>query len=125
MRKPKYNLDYFIRKFEAIPEDQWCTGDFVKVVNGKEQRCAFGHCGYRYGPADGLGFVEVIRTAEGGALEFLVRTSALTSINDGMNPVELSRNNDGTWTARVFSQCFSGTYEECVRWLRMNGEAAT
>jgi hypothetical protein len=38
-----YNVDYFINKFEAIPEDQWCTGTFVDPYNGSH--CALGHCG--------------------------------------------------------------------------------
>jgi hypothetical protein len=36
--------------------------------------------------------------------------------------VELTRNDDGTWTARIFSVCYTGTYEECVQWIRCNGE---
>jgi len=36
-----YDVDYFIRKFEAIPEDKWCDdGSFRK--DGKA--CAYGHC---------------------------------------------------------------------------------
>ncbi len=37
----KYNIVYFIAKFEAIPEDRWCTGKFV---NNEGQMCALGHC---------------------------------------------------------------------------------
>lgn len=36
-----YNIPYFIKKFEAIPEDKWCTGEFD--LNGRH--CVFGHCG--------------------------------------------------------------------------------
>lgn len=39
-----------------------------------------------------------------------------------MKAVDLYRNPDGTWTARIFSQTFTGTYEECMGWLRANGE---
>ena len=39
-----------------------------------------------------------------------------------MKAVDLWNNNDGTWTARIFSQTFPGTEEECKRWLKMNGE---
>ena len=38
-----YNVDYFIKKFEKIPENRWCTGVFI---NGNK-RCALGHCGAR------------------------------------------------------------------------------
>lgn len=41
-----------------------------------------------------------------------------------MKAVDLYRNNDGTWTARIFDQTFRGSYDECVAWLRMNGEEA-
>lgn len=41
-----YTVDYFIKKFEAIPEDSWCTGQFVDHFSG--QRCAQGHCLMNY-----------------------------------------------------------------------------
>lgn len=40
------NVDYFIKKFEAIPDALWCTGFYIQ----NERRCATGHCGY-YGTA--------------------------------------------------------------------------
>lgn len=39
-----------------------------------------------------------------------------------MKPVSLSRNPDGTWTARIYSTTYSGSYAECVAWLRAHGE---
>ena len=36
-----YNVNYFIKKFEAIPEDQWTTGSF-RDEHGR--KCALGHC---------------------------------------------------------------------------------
>jgi hypothetical protein len=39
-----------------------------------------------------------------------------------MKAVALTRNPDGSWTARIFATEFTGTYEECVGWLRANGE---
>lgn len=36
-----YNVDYFIKKFEAIPEERWCTTFF----NLGDRSCANGHCG--------------------------------------------------------------------------------
>jgi len=35
-----YTVDYFIKKFEAIPENLWCTNS--RIENGK--RCALGWC---------------------------------------------------------------------------------
>jgi len=37
-----YTVDYFIKKFEAIPEDKWCEGAWS---NSKGANCANGHCG--------------------------------------------------------------------------------
>jgi len=37
-----YDVNYFIKKFEAIPEDLWLVGS---LMNDKGQRCAQGHCG--------------------------------------------------------------------------------
>ena len=37
----KYTVDYFIKTFEAIPENKWTTAYFVE----DDKRCAAGHCG--------------------------------------------------------------------------------
>jgi hypothetical protein len=37
-----YDIDYFIDKFEAIPEDRWVSD---KYFNPLGQCCAVGHCG--------------------------------------------------------------------------------
>lgn len=39
-----YTIEYFIKKFETIPEEEWFVGDYTNPVNSK-QRCVFGHCG--------------------------------------------------------------------------------
>lgn len=40
----KFTVDYFIKKFEAIPEDEWLDdGDYSNAYGTKF--CAFGHCG--------------------------------------------------------------------------------
>jgi hypothetical protein len=36
-----YTVDYFIDKFEAIPEPLWCVDN---QLNDRGQSCAFGHC---------------------------------------------------------------------------------
>lgn len=38
-----YTVDYFIKKFEAIPKNQWTTAMFVNTKDGS--KCAGGHCG--------------------------------------------------------------------------------
>lgn len=41
-KKAKFTPEYFIEKFEAIPEDRWATGS---LENYRGCRCALGHCG--------------------------------------------------------------------------------
>lgn len=36
-----YDVDYFINKFEAIPEEMWCVGLWV---DSEGRKCALGHC---------------------------------------------------------------------------------
>lgn len=46
----KYDIDYFIKKFEAILEHKWHVGDFSKEEG--TSFCALGHCGMRNGFKD-------------------------------------------------------------------------
>lgn len=39
----KYNVDYFIKKFEAIPEEKWCIDD---QNDDYGRHCAYGHCAH-------------------------------------------------------------------------------
>jgi hypothetical protein len=40
-----------------------------------------------------------------------------------MKAVDITRNADGTYTARIYhNSFFAGTYAECVAWLRSQGE---
>lgn len=39
----KYTVDYFIQKFQAIPEGKWCTGSWEHLG----RHCADGFCGSR------------------------------------------------------------------------------
>lgn len=40
----KYDLDYYIERFSAIPDDQWITGEFK---DNQGRCCALGHLGER------------------------------------------------------------------------------
>jgi len=40
----KFDKEYFIKKFEAIPENKWCTTNLKSPVDN-ECHCALGHCG--------------------------------------------------------------------------------
>jgi hypothetical protein len=74
----KYDLDYFIAKFEAIPEEKWTVKKFER--DGK--CCALGHCGFRENVQES-GFVTNSLTGEGQALRSLAPDIIL--INDGIN----------------------------------------
>jgi hypothetical protein len=71
----KYDSIYFLKKFDAIPDDKWTVGSYRNSMN---QRCAVGHC---------LGNIPVknIRTRRSKEL-FALRNVlfAPTSINDGL-----------------------------------------
>lgn len=66
-----YTVDYFIEKFEKIPEDLWFMGDYFN--ENKTSFCALGHCG-----CDG----EEGDTMEGIALYKLLNYD-IPEINDG------------------------------------------
>jgi hypothetical protein len=84
----KYDVEYFINKFEAIPSNLWCGDTFTLG----ERRCALGHCGYRTQNTV-TGPDTTIETAEGMALDalFLKNGMDVTTVNDsgilyGINP---------------------------------------
>ncbi len=39
-----------------------------------------------------------------------------------MKAVDYWQNADGSWTGRIYSSTYSGTYAEVMNWLRANGE---
>lgn len=74
MSEPVYDVDYFIAKFEAIPENLWCRHHFTKGVEVKSH-CVYGHCGARKAYDD---------TEEGKALKSLSEFHcSMMQVNDG------------------------------------------
>lgn len=69
--KTTHDADYFIAKFEAIPEEQWCTG---RLRDNSGRCCASGHCG-RDDP--------LVPTEESTALAIVLRRWDVPGINDG------------------------------------------
>ena len=78
MGTPVYDVDYFIKKFKAIPDEKWCRASFGDAIS----RCVMGHCGM----VTDNGFRE---TAESEALVGifnLTHVSEVFPINDGTCP---------------------------------------
>jgi hypothetical protein len=75
MNSHKYNVDYFIEKFEAIPAKHWTT---YQYDNGKGQYCALGHCGAISG-----------RTTNESRALVEIMNRGVVNIND--NPSKLGR----------------------------------
>jgi len=75
----KYNVDYFIKKFEAIAEWRWTEGVFTKMILGFiPTHCAYGHCGHNGSISDNpevIGLLKLDRQLD--------TTIRLTSVNDG------------------------------------------
>lgn len=70
-----YTVDYFIRKFNRIPNRLWTTGRF-KSSNGK--KCVLGHCGM---------YSTLRRTEIAMNLNSLFyKKGFVTDINDGAHP---------------------------------------
>lgn len=48
----EYDVDYFIKKFEAIPRENWCKGTLQRKVHSLSedivQHCVLGHCGVMF-----------------------------------------------------------------------------
>lgn len=73
-----YTVDYFLDKFEKIPEEHWCMGRFAFTNDkGESVHCVMGHCGeLSYSPG-GYSWGE-----EAQALNIHLQQQAVT-INDG------------------------------------------
>lgn len=67
-----YNCDYFIRKFEAIPDELWLIGNYTDWYN-KDRHCALGHCGRDLG----------IHNEESDTLVWLFKEEIVSFVNDG------------------------------------------
>lgn len=81
----EYTVDYFIAKFEAIPEYKWHMDTYVHPLN-EDTCCALGHCGERvYCTTDEAGglkglFYDAHKYIESDCIEIFI-----VDINDGNN----------------------------------------
>lgn len=78
------NVDYFIAKFEEIPDELWGTGAYQSGT----RRCVLGHCGYRLSQDSPGPRTLLISTPEGAALNehFCYHGLTTTGVNDGLDP---------------------------------------
>jgi hypothetical protein len=81
--KTNYDIDYFISKFSAIPDERWAILEFGQFLDGPH--CALGHCGQRSLIPDADGLAD---THEAQSLLVLFRDNGIGSVaavNDGMD----------------------------------------
>lgn len=86
MTETIYNAQYFIDKFEKIPEDKWCT----KYFQEDDKHCVLGHCGVKN---------TAILTEEANKLIdlFFNHKIYITHVNDGL----INEYNDPTPKQRI------------------------
>lgn len=84
MKNEIYNVDYFINKFEAIPEEKWCTGDFNLIdINGNITYCANGLCGVYFNKQEYI----VYKTGEALALAEILSQLKITCDHTYKDPI--------------------------------------
>ena len=88
---PIYDKAFFIAKFEAIPDDQWCSGS---GLGDNGERCALTHCSVAGAQSVmGAALADLFPdTSDGGLL-------TIAAINDGLYP----RYKQATPKARVLA----------------------
>jgi hypothetical protein len=72
IEQPVYTIDYYIQKFERIPDDQWTTEAFIDNVG---RCCALGHCGDRDNVQDSPEAMAFSRLCHGDGI--------IIGVNDG------------------------------------------
>jgi hypothetical protein len=95
----KYDADYFINKFSAILDEQWCIRDFD---DGRGRHCALGHCGvpktFSFFSFCGLAGV----SPEGAALESLFKCAGIDCVG-AVNNGRIAAYPQGTPKARILA----------------------
>lgn len=89
-----YDVDYFINKFESIPEENWCVGMYESEDGTKH--CAAGHCGEDF---------TNLSTRESDALADIIELNFMckvASLNDGL----VSRFNQPDPKSRVLAALY-------------------
>lgn len=96
MQNTTYTVDFFIKKFEAIPEERWC-GDGAIHKWQSDQHCAFGHCGAQGAACE-----------EGNALHNLVLDNLKNIFNGvaGINDGQVQRYQQPTPKQRILAALY-------------------
>lgn len=93
--KPEYTLDYFIKKFEDISDEMWCTGHFVCYsLLGPIRHCAYGLCGVITSINDSREAIDLAKIT--------LKYYLITKVNDG----ELLHYQQSTPKARVLAYLY-------------------
>jgi len=82
----EFTREYFIKKFEAIPDNLWTIVDLTSELN-PNCHCALGHCGVVEGEIDD------IYTDEAIALSDILEPYHKTVFGFSANPTNISHNN--------------------------------
>ena len=69
----KFTKEYFIAKFEAIPENEWNVGDYVNPID-PSRKCALGHCGAVH--------ASIVNEESFALINLLAEHDGVVSIND-------------------------------------------
>lgn len=66
MKKTKYDVDYFIERLSAIPDEKWTCAGLGEEVYGQVKRCVLGHLGAKVSDGTGsraaVAFVRLMRS---------------------------------------------------------------
>ncbi len=80
---PTYNRDYFVKKFESIPTNNFYDGGLYENPEQPSQKCALGHCGVQIPPC--IHQIGWYAYPEAKALDDLFKANGLIvpDVNDG------------------------------------------
>lgn len=91
----KYTVDYFIKKFEAIPEDKWAV---QHLVTSSGARCAMGHCGGHVNESEESASLAKLLSNLTGALPD--QDISIYAINDGLDTIRLGYHFENKYTSK-------------------------
>ena len=79
----KHFLKWAIAFYEAIPDERWCCGHYVRWFGPMEQNCSLGHLGVRASEEIQLGFLGAEDGNAVAAKLCIVTDQEIAAINDG------------------------------------------